>query len=84
MTLKRIALVGMSTTGKSDLADRCINDSSGKLSDYQKIDSDEWVAQNILGDDKKPGIARVFILLGRAKALREIERLEKVGARNFL
>lgn len=76
MTL-RIAIVGMSTTGKSKVADDIRTDITAPIPhDTQVIDSDEWVAEQILGDNRKPGIGRVFTTLGRTEALKRIKEEE--------
>lgn len=70
--MSRIALVGMSTTGKSNLGERCKNDKSGPLAGFEIIDSDNWVASKLLGDAGKPAIARVYLTLGREQGLKKI------------
>lgn len=70
----RLALIGFSTTGKSfvanELKKRC------RFSEYEIIDSDSFVAENILGDNNKPGIARIFLDYGYKKALELIKEYE--------
>ena len=70
----RISFVGISTTGKSYLANTLKKEKA--FADYEIIDSDSWVAENILGDNKKPGIARIFLKFGRKEALKLIEEYE--------
>jgi shikimate kinase len=81
----RIAIVGMSTTGKSKVADEIKSDLAAPVpADTQIIDSDAWIAEQILGDNKKPGIGRVFLTLGRDEALKRIEAEENRFLQQFL
>lgn len=72
--ITRLSLIGFSTTGKSFIANKIKK--RDRFSDYEIIDSDSWVAENILGDNKKPGIARIYLDYDPKKALELIEEYE--------
>lgn len=72
----RIALVGMSTVGKSDIAQRLSTRMDIVPVGTPWIDSDQEIANLILGDSMQPGIERIFLTLGREKALERIEQEE--------
>jgi len=76
----RIALTGMSTTGKTKIGKDLIGMNLSLAQDIELRDSDAWIAERILGDKLKPGIARIYLTLGRAVALKKIEDEEE----NFL
>lgn len=81
--MTRIALVGMSTTGKTWLGARLIE--SGKpFEGMSLLDSDECIAHEILEDDREPGIARVFINFGHSNGLKKIERAENEFLAKYL